>query len=102
VCLAVPMRITAIDGPLGVIEADGLVQRTNLMLVPDAAVGDYVLVHAGFAIARLDDAEAAERLDLFGELTALAEDEADQGSAGGDERGRRPGDAGAPDHDPSI
>ena len=98
-CLAVPMRITAIDGPAAVIEADGLVQHTNLMLVPDAKVGDFVLVHAGFAIAVLDDAEAAERLDLFTELAELGgglsgtdddDDEHDSSSAS------------APDHDPRI
>ncbi len=71
-CLAIPMRITATDGPDATIEADGLVQRTSLMLVPDARVGDYVLVHAGFAIAVLDSGEAAERLALFDELAGLA------------------------------
>ena len=93
-CLAVPMRITAIDGPAAVIEADGLVQRTSLMLVPGARIGDFVLVHAGFAIAVLDEAEAAERLDLFGELMSLADE-----SAGDDDDASS---AGAPDHDPSI
>ncbi len=70
-CLAIPMRITATDGPDATIEADGLVQRTSLMLVPDARVGDYVLVHAGFAIAVLDSDDAAERLALFEEIAGL-------------------------------
>ena len=76
-CLAVPMRITATDGTSATIEADGLVQTTSLMLVPEARVGDYVLVHAGFAIAVLDSDDAAERLALFDELVAMgADDEA--------------------------
>jgi len=94
VCLAVPMRIAAIDGSAAVIEADGLIQRTNLMLVPDARVGDFVLVHAGFAIAVLDEADAAERLDLFGEISGLADTPDDDDDP--------PSSAQAPDHDPSI
>ena len=53
-CLAVPMRITAIDDGMATIEPAGLAQRASLMLVPEAVVGDYVLVHAGFAITVLD------------------------------------------------
>ena len=53
-CLALPMRITAVDGALATIATAGLEQRASLMLVPDAKVGDYVLVHAGFAISVLD------------------------------------------------
>ena len=93
-CLAVPMRITAIDGPDAVIEADGLVQQTNLMLVPEARIGDFVLVHAGFAIAVLDDAEAAARLDLFDELAGLADT--------APERDDEHPSASAPDDDPRI
>jgi hydrogenase expression/formation protein HypC len=77
VCLAIPMRITAVDGDMATIEADGLVQRTNLMLVPGAGLGDFVLVHAGFAIAVVDPHEADERLRLFEELAGLAEDDDD-------------------------
>lgn len=75
-CLAIPMRITATDGADATIEADGLVQRTSLMLVPGARVGDYVLVHAGFAIAVLDADDAAERLALFDEIAALGDEPA--------------------------
>jgi len=93
VCLAIPMRITAIDGPAAVIEAEGLVQQTSLMLVPDARVGDFVLVHAGFAIAVLDNAEAAARLDLFDELAGLADAGPEDGESAS---------ASAPDDDPRI
>ncbi len=73
-CLAIPMRITAIDDETATIELEGLVQRTSLMLVPEAAVGDYVLVHAGCAIAVLDAADAEERLALFAEMAELMDE----------------------------
>ncbi len=57
-CLALPMRITAVDGAMATIVAEGLEQRCSVMLVPQAEVGDYVLVHAGFAINLVDEAEA--------------------------------------------
>jgi hydrogenase expression/formation protein HypC len=71
VCLAVPMLITAVDGVTATIESDGLVQRASLMLVPGAAVGDYVLVHAGYALTVMDATEANERLELFAEIEAF-------------------------------
>jgi hydrogenase expression/formation protein HypC len=70
-CLALPMRITAVDGALATIASQGLEQRASLMLVPDARVGDYVLVHAGFAISVLDEAEAGETLELLREIGAF-------------------------------
>ena len=92
-CLAIPMRITATDGAAATIEADGLVQTTSLMLVPDARVGDFVLVHAGFAIAVLDSDDAAERLALFDEIVAMGADD-ETGPPAGPNAGRP--------HDPSI
>ncbi len=72
-CLAIPMRITAVDGTTAEIEADGLRQRASLMLVPGAAVGDFVLVHAGYALTVIDAAEAEETLRLFAEIEAADE-----------------------------
>ena len=57
-CLALPMRITAVDGARATIAVEGLEQECSLMLVPGAGVGDYVLVHAGYAISVLDETEA--------------------------------------------
>ena len=70
-CLALPMRITARDGALATIVAEGLEQQCSVMLVPDAGVGDYVLVHAGFAISVIDEAEAQETYDLLREIGAF-------------------------------
>ena len=72
-CLALPMRIIAVDGALATIASPGLEQRASLMLVPEAKVGDYVLVHAGFAISVMDEAEANETLALLAELGDLSE-----------------------------
>ena len=70
-CLAVPMRIQAIraDG-MGIGDLDGAEHEVDLSLVADPRVGDYVIVHAGFAIEKLDQKEADERIALFKELVA--------------------------------
>jgi hydrogenase expression/formation protein HypC len=67
-CLAVPGRILSVagDDPItrqGRIAFGGIVKEASLAFVPEAAIGDYVLVHAGFAIATLDEAAAARTFD---------------------------------------
>jgi hydrogenase expression/formation protein HypC len=52
---------------LGKVEAGGVVYSVNLTLLPDVHVGDYVIIHAGFAIERLDEEEAGKTLELFQE-----------------------------------
>lgn len=79
-CLALPMRIVSVDGQIATIAAEGLQQRASLALVPEAGPGDYVLVHAGYALSVIDEDEAAETLALFRELGAL-EDEQPGGDA---------------------
>jgi hydrogenase expression/formation protein HypC len=73
-CLALPMRITAVDGATATIAAEGLEQRCSILLVPQATIGDYVLVHAGFAINLVDETEAQETIELFREIGAFEED----------------------------
>ena len=74
-CLAVPARVTAIEKAKARVDFGGVTREADVSLVPDVAVGDYVLVHAGFAIQRLDRKEAEESLALFRELArALEED----------------------------
>jgi len=74
VCLAVPGRILSVDEqhPLrqGSIDFGGVRKEICLAYVPEAGVGDYVLVHVGFAISRIDEAEAHETLRLLDELAA--------------------------------
>ncbi len=83
------MRVTAIDGALATIVAEGLQQRASLQLVPEARVGDYVLVHAGYAISVIDEAEAHETLELLRELGEYAalEEAGGPGPGAGDDQG---------------
>ena len=82
-CLALPMRITAVDGARATIAVEGLEQECSLMLVPAAGVGDYVLVHAGYAISVLDETEAQETYALLREIGAF--DDVDGDAADGDD-----------------
>lgn len=77
-CLAVPGRILSIEGDDPVLRAGrvdfaGIVKRVNLSYVPDANVGDYVLVHVGFAISTVDEAEARQVFAYLKEMGDLAE-----------------------------
>ena len=67
-CLAIPMQIVEIKGPVAVAEVDGVRREARLDLLPEAVVGDYVLIHAGLAIAVVDAAAAEETLDLLRKL----------------------------------
>lgn len=68
-CLGVPMKIISKDGDNIVAEVDGVKKDANVMLLgEEVAVGDYVIVHAGFAISRLDEEYAEETLRLMREV----------------------------------
>jgi hydrogenase expression/formation protein HypC len=70
-CLAVPVRVAALlDDQWIEIEVGGIHTRISIALIDEVAVGDYVIVHAGFAIARLDVEEADRTLALFEEIAA--------------------------------
>ena len=70
-CVAVPMQIKKIEGDKGVVDIGGVEREVGLQLIKDAKVGDYVIVHAGFAIQRLDEEIAKETLALFDEMEKL-------------------------------
>jgi len=72
-CLAIPMRLIRRDGATGVAEVDGVEREVSLLLQPDAAVGEYVLIHAGYAIGTIDEEEAQATLALLREAAALTE-----------------------------
>jgi hydrogenase expression/formation protein HypC len=74
-CLAIPTRIVAIDGALALVELGGVERQISLALTPEAQVGDYVIVHTGFALSVLDEQEAQETLRLFAEIGALADED---------------------------
>ena len=69
-CLGVPMRVMQIEGETARCEIDGVSREASLMMVDDVEVGDFVLIHAGFAIEKLDEEDAQETLRLFRELLA--------------------------------
>ena len=82
-CLAVPGEVLSVSeaGPLmklGRVKFGGIVKEVNLSYVPEAKPGDYVIVHVGFAISRLDEAEARhvfsylEKMDELGELNEIS------------------------------
>lgn len=73
-CLGVPMQVKTIENEMATCEIDGVEREASLMMIDDVAVGDYVLIHAGFAIERIDEEEA--RLTLQALRDAL-----DQGLA---------------------
>jgi hydrogenase expression/formation protein HypC len=79
-CLAVPGKILAIDGDTARVDFGGITREANVVLVPEAAVDSYVLVHAGFAIQVLNEAEAEETLSLFRELAEALDDETKRGT----------------------
>lgn len=61
------MQVTSIDGSLAVTEIDGVRRETSLMLMPDdVMIGDFVIVHAGFAISKLDEDDARKTLSMMG------------------------------------
>ena len=72
-CLAIPSRITKIENNMATIDVDGVQREASLLLLEDARVGDYVIVHAGFAIQKLDESAAQETLDLLREAIAAVE-----------------------------
>jgi hydrogenase expression/formation protein HypC len=67
-CLAVPMRLVERNETVGVVEMEGVRREVSLLLVDDASQGDYLLIHAGYAIGRVDEQEARATLDLLRQL----------------------------------
>ena len=61
-CLAVPSRIVEIKDQVATVDVDGVTREASLMLLDDVSVGDYVIVHAGFAIERIDEEIAEQTL----------------------------------------
>lgn len=81
-CLAIPTLVKSIDGQQAQVEIGGVQRTISLALTPEAEAGDYVILHAGFAISVLDEAEAQETLQLFAEMAALADEDAGIGDDG--------------------
>ena len=78
-CLAIPSKIVKIENGVGTIDVDGVQRTTSLLLVEDAAVGDYVIVHAGFALHKIEEADAMESLRILKEAAEFAEKQEREG-----------------------
>ncbi len=66
-CLGIPMQIVEIQGDVGYVQSGGVKRKVGLMLIEDAKVGDWVIVHAGFAIEKVKEDEAIRTLELISE-----------------------------------
>jgi len=84
-CLAIPTLVKSIEGTTARVEIGGVERTISLMLTPEARVGDYVLIHTGFAINVIDEEEALETLDLFEEIEAAYQKELAEAEGGLDE-----------------
>ena len=67
-CLAVPMKVLKVDGDFGDAELGGIIKEVSLSLIDDVKVGDYILVHAGYAIQKVDENEALETISFLKKL----------------------------------
>ena len=72
-CYAVPGKVVEIDGEVGVVDFGNGVRREEVLAMVSAKPGDYVLVHAGYAIKVLDEEEAKKTLELYSQILGLAE-----------------------------
>jgi hydrogenase expression/formation protein HypC len=97
-CLGIPGKVVEIfqaEGtmPMGKVDFSGITKEICLVYLPDVVVGDYVLVHVGFAISKIDEAEAAEifsYIDQIGELSELDPDGDPFAADSTDPRGMEP------------
>lgn len=67
-CLGIPMKLVKIDGANGVVDSAGLKKTVNLSLLKNARIGEYILIHAGFAIEKVKDSEARKTLKVLREM----------------------------------
>jgi hydrogenase expression/formation protein HypC len=74
-CVAVPLRVIEINGHTGTLESMGVITKADISLIADVKPGDYVLVHAGIAITKVDSKTAEETIALFEELAEVEHEE---------------------------
>ncbi len=74
-CLAVPVKVKSIQGEEAEVESGGTTYKASIRLTPEVKVGDYVLLHTGYAISIVDKEEAEETLDIFQEMETISDDE---------------------------
>ena len=74
-CLAVPVRVISIKGEEAEVEVGGTTYKASIQLTPKVKVGDYVLLHTGYAISILDQEEAEETLKIFQDMEQMLKNE---------------------------
>ena len=67
-CLAVPAKVIELENEMATVDLDGVRRAVSTLMVPDLALGDYVITHAGFALHKVDEADAQKSLDLLREM----------------------------------
>jgi len=67
-CLSIPAQIVSINGSMAEVSAGGTIFKAGLQMIEDVTVGDYILLHAGFAIQKISEEDAAETLKLLKEM----------------------------------
>lgn len=73
-CLSIPARIEAIDGNIAEVSAGGSLFRAGIQMIENPQVGDYVLLHAGFAIQKISEEDARDTIRLFNEINETEEE----------------------------
>jgi hydrogenase expression/formation protein HypC len=71
-CLAVPTKIISIENDMAQVEIGGVTRKASIRLVPEAKVGDYILLHAGFGIEVLNEKEALETLEILEQISEVS------------------------------
>ncbi len=72
-CLAIPMKLIKVEGDKGIVELSGVKKEVSLYLLDNVKKGDYLIIHAGFAIQKLDEKEAQETLKIWEEIESIEE-----------------------------
>ena len=73
-CLAIPAKIVSIEDSMGTVDMAGIQKKVSLILLEEPQVGDYVIVHAGFGIHKIDEEVAMESLKILREAASLLDD----------------------------
>ncbi|HWR55836.1 MAG TPA: HypC/HybG/HupF family hydrogenase formation chaperone [Negativicutes bacterium] len=74
-CLGVTAKVVKIAGSTADVEFDGVTQTISIAMTPEVKIGDYVMLHAGFAISIIDEKQAEETMELFIELKKMMEED---------------------------
>ena len=70
-CLSIPAKVDSIEGDMAMVSVGNVTYKASLQLIDDVNVGDYILLHTGFAIQKINEKEAAETLKIFEEFEEL-------------------------------